>query len=767
MNNTMGDRGSAFPFNFTAGSTYCQNVGSAPSSSSSSQNHQAMSGGNNGQQQQQQQQLGVGVGFDSANQNFNLIQCLLQGTQQQQLHQEQSSSGSGASDGKSWKSCRFCRQVLHATPELLLQHELSCPTHLRVQQFIQAQQQQAQQQQAQHQAQHHCETALQQQLLAQQSQLQQQFKSAQQQGQGQPQGQFDTLSNLSNVFNGSIGQQSYGGASASSMSNGMSSNLFQRQARDLQAAASSSQGQGQGLGLDSLLNQTSSATAQHQQQAFHDQASALSDSSCTNNHDPSSIATGNKDQFESAIDRLPAFEPQLGIPMKDPTPISSYASDPSSTTVYFPLAAPEDEEWLTPLHCFVRKCCVEVFVATADDVAAPCMGKRNPVAVDQVGIRCPYCSPERMALSDKAGRIDVARARENGVVYPSLISRIYNSSINLLQRHLKSCAFVPPEVIARYEELKASNARSGASKKYWADSATRLGLLDTPCGIRLDNLVHKAHFEASQKGGKKKAGQPSSGSSSLSSSPVAVEAPPLVLPSDKRNTTAFTFHLMSQMVPCVFTEADRLGRRRNLEVGFAGLACRHCFGVYGSGRFFPSSVKTMADASKTLDVIYRHVMKCKKCPNDIRGGLHNLRDFHDSERSKMPFGNQRAFFVKIWGRLHEGQDDTPPRVLSARMMAARDMSTPADVGGAASAARSPLAPPTLPLSRPPPSLTVADHSTAMPVAVGGATAIAPKFGAAVPAGGESLQGLMAMLKREKANGPSADTSQNKLATEAA
>ena len=343
-----------------------------------------------------------------------------------------------------------------------------------------------------------------------------------------------------------------------------------------------------------------------------------------------------QEKCEVAIDRLPAFNVKL-----------------QSSTDYFPLAMPDDENWLTPLHCFVRRYCVEVFLATPDDVAAPCMGKRNPISVNQVGIRCPFCSPERMCNSE----VDMARARENGVVYPSLTSRIYNATINLLQRHLRTCSFVPPEVIARYEELKSSNARSGASKKYWADAALRLGLIDTPDGIRLDKeAFRKASLSAKPKpkqGTEEK--DPSVANAGIQSqgNQFSSSAPPLVLPSDKRYTTAFTFHLMAQMQPCVFTEADRLGRRRGLEVGFAGLACRHCFGVYGTGRFFPSSVKTMSDASKTLDVIYRHMIKCKKCPPDIKSGLRNLREFHDSERSKMPFGNQRAFFSKIWGRLHE------------------------------------------------------------------------------------------------------------------
>eukprot|EP00804_Cyclotella_cryptica_P016155 CCRYP_020638-RA/>CCRYP_020638-RA protein AED:0.05 eAED:0.05 QI:1025/-1/1/1/-1/1/1/424/346 len=304
------------------------------------------------------------------------------------------------------------------------------------------------------------------------------------------------------------------------------------------------------------------------------------------------------------------------------------------------------------------------------------MGKRSPVTVGQVGIRCPYCSPKNEETAARG--YDVARARENGVVFPSIVSRIYNATINLLQRHLRTCSFVPPGVLAKYDELKASNARSGASKKYWVESALRMGLYDTPNGIRLNKEMYlqtKTNLKRSE------AAADNSGITSLSASNTGntptedPNAPPLVLPTDKRYTTAFTFHLMAQMQPCVFTEADRLGRRRNLEVGFSGLACRHCFGGHGNGRFFPSSIKTMSDASKTLDAIYKHICVCKQCPNDIKQGLNNLKEFHDSEKSKMPFGNQRAFFAKIWGRLHGNASDSVQTV-SAESGA---LKTPEDV----------------------------------------------------------------------------------------
>jgi hypothetical protein len=120
------------------------------------------------------------------------------------------------------------------------------------------------------------------------------------------------------------------------------------------------------------------------------------------------------------------------------------------------------------------------------------------------------------------------------------------------------------------------------------------------------------------------------------------------------------------MQPCVFTEADRLGKRKGLPTGFAGLACRHCFGGYGSGRFFPSSIKTLSDTSKTLNVLHNHMSRCRKVPKEILEELEKARATHDDERAKMKFGSQKAFFAKIWSRLHDNRPDgavikPPPR----------------------------------------------------------------------------------------------------------
>lgn len=345
-----------------------------------------------------------------------------------------------------------------------------------------------------------------------------------------------------------------------------------------------------------------------------------------------------------------------------------------------PLAMPSDKDWLTPLHCFVRGHCVEVFTATEADVATPSKGKRKPIHVGQIGIRCPHCR-----LYDSSNGANKARER-GSVYYPTTISSIYNATMNLLQRHLHNCPAVPDEIMRRYETLKADDARSGTSKRYWMESALSLGLVDTPNGIRhsalrpppLPTLTRQqettgqdvARRSSNEFFGTKSNALPEvndapgtdtgdAGGEGITNDDSIARAErdmantaPLVTMDDKPYATTFSFHLMGQMQPCVFTEADRLGKRKGLPPGFPGLACRHCFGGYGSGRFFPSSIKTLSDTSKTLNVLHNHMMRCRKCPADVKENLEKLRGAHDEERAKMKFGSQKAFFGRIWERLH-------------------------------------------------------------------------------------------------------------------
>lgn len=376
-----------------------------------------------------------------------------------------------------------------------------------------------------------------------------------------------------------------------------------------------------------------------------------------------------------------------------------------------PLAMSSDSNWITPLHCFVREHCVEIFTANDADVYTPSKGKRRPIHVGQVGIRCPHCHANPDGGGNKSGR------EKGSVYYPTTIASIYNATMNLLQRHLSSCDHVPSHILQRYSVLKADDARSGTSKKYWVDSAKSLGLVDTPAGIRISgkprpplpslnnqqksmkntgdmfsstsNAFQTTVGSGDIQNGTASEGTIANGGASDGNNLTHLPDVPLVTVEDKSMSTSFSLTLLTQMRACVFTEADRLGKRKGLPLGFSGLACKHCYGGYGSGRFFPSSIKTMSDTSKTLNVLHCHMMRCRKCPIEVRVQLQTLRMRHDEERAKMKFGSQKAFFTKIWERLH---GESPPDKSSNALVlgaSAIDASGVNQLGGAINAQEQP------------------------------------------------------------------------------
>lgn len=76
---------------------------------------------------------------------------------------------------------------------------------------------------------------------------------------------------------------------------------------------------------------------------------------------------------------------ESSIGTTSPTPITTVCTeDPSNWfTGSVSLSLPEDDDVLSPLHCFMRKYCVETFSASAADVATPRYGKSHGFKVRQ------------------------------------------------------------------------------------------------------------------------------------------------------------------------------------------------------------------------------------------------------------------------------------------------------------------------------------------------------------------------------------------------
>eukprot|EP00986_Skeletonema_menzelii_P015964 scaffold13166_cov139-Skeletonema_menzelii.AAC.9 len=287
------------------------------------------------------------------------------------------------------------------------------------------------------------------------------------------------------------------------------------------------------------------------------------------------------------------------------------------------LALPEDKRHLTELHCFVRRNNVYLFCADENEVGVPKKGRKKSLTLGQVGLGCTHC------------RYSVTKLKSS-TYFPSSISGIYNATMIIQQRHFPVCPSVSKEIHVEYNKLKVLTARSASTKEYWVWAARKLGLVDTNEGV----FFH-------------------SNDNQTANSPVIL--PQVVSPdklrtlvesSDKVFATEYAFYVLSQMTTCHFTESDRLGKRKRHVVGFPGLACRYCYGGNGSGRFFPLTLKTFSDVSKSLYVLSNHLQKCPKCPHGMSTHVKSLAEVHEVEKVSQPFGSQKIFFELIWKRLH-------------------------------------------------------------------------------------------------------------------
>lgn len=138
------------------------------------------------------------------------------------------------------------------------------------------------------------------------------------------------------------------------------------------------------------------------------------------------------------------------------------------------LALPEDRISLSETLCIVREN-VEVFIASESDVKAPAPGRKRPVVVGQVGLRCIHCR----AATHQSEKV------KRAVCFPSSIKRIYRTVIDMKLDHFKACRFVPIELKMKLEELRATNARStGTTMQYFVQAAKRMGMVDSSHGIR-------------------------------------------------------------------------------------------------------------------------------------------------------------------------------------------------------------------------------------------------------------------------------------------
>ena len=122
------------------------------------------------------------------------------------------------------------------------------------------------------------------------------------------------------------------------------------------------------------------------------------------------------------------------------------------------------------------------------------------------------------------------------------------------------------------------------------------------------------------------------------------------------NGTQFCKYTLREFTKTEFGEGDLIGKRRGLEFGYPGLMCAHCSGKKErrlGGRYFPSTIKTLADTKKSLLTFYSHLLKCPKFPAKDKLKLKEFYKTHEVERETQKYGSQKKFFIVVWHRLHK------------------------------------------------------------------------------------------------------------------
>jgi hypothetical protein len=147
----------------------------------------------------------------------------------------------------------------------------------------------------------------------------------------------------------------------------------------------------------------------------------------------------DRDECDAASDVL--FGILSGRSHQDPTPsgkVAGISSKSPTGGISIPLSSPEDADYLSPLQCYIRAHCVEYFEATESegvDSKSPSKnqqqrGRRTPIVVGRVGIRCVFCKD--YPFNERASQ---------STAFPSNLDKIYSSVVVSAAMRI-ACVFV-------------------------------------------------------------------------------------------------------------------------------------------------------------------------------------------------------------------------------------------------------------------------------------------------------------------------------------
>ncbi len=162
-------------------------------------------------------------------------------------------------------------------------------------------------------------------------------------------------------------------------------------------------------------------------------------------------------------------------PPQGSAPITQLGNDGFPVDLPCVLALPDDGLWLSPQQVFLRQQ-ILVFRASKSDISTHKRGRNKPVVVGQVGIRCRHCA-----------HIPVVRIQKGSLYFPATIHGLYQAAQNMSTIHLQCglCSEMPELVRQKFSFLLSiKGTSSGAGRPHWEKAARKVGLVDSPNGIR-------------------------------------------------------------------------------------------------------------------------------------------------------------------------------------------------------------------------------------------------------------------------------------------
>lgn len=145
-----------------------------------------------------------------------------------------------------------------------------------------------------------------------------------------------------------------------------------------------------------------------------------------------------------------------------------------SHTRVLTLALSTDEDQLSEYQILIRQN-LELFEARQEDVETSTQGRKRPVFLGQIGLRCKHCA-----------HISRRQRGRGSVYFPARLNGIYQAAQNMTVSHLlESCDQIPESVKMALHRVRAKRNTASGGKQYWIDSCYALGLQESEEGLRL------------------------------------------------------------------------------------------------------------------------------------------------------------------------------------------------------------------------------------------------------------------------------------------